>query len=99
VELRAGVASGARGAGVLLAIMVKLVDQGLLRVDQLVDDLHERHDRHSVGLVNLLEDLVVPETFLVAVDDLVVPDADTGVAVLEELVGVVPQPLAGLSPS
>jgi hypothetical protein len=49
--------------------------------------------------VNLLEDLVVPETSLVAVDDLVVPDADTGVAVLEELVGVVPQPLAGLSPS
>jgi hypothetical protein len=99
VELRAGVASGARGVGVLLAIMVKLVDQGLLRVDQLVDDLHERHDRHGIGLVNLLEDLVVPETFLVAVDDLVVPDADTGVAVLEELVGVVPQPLAGLSPS
>jgi hypothetical protein len=79
----------------LLAIIAKLVDQGLLHVDQLVDDLHERRDRCGAGLVNLLEDLVVPETFLVAVDDLVVPDADTGVAVLEEPVGVVPQPRTG----
>jgi hypothetical protein len=39
--------------------------------------------------MDLLEDLAVPETFLVAVDDLVVSNADTGVAVLEELVGVV----------
>jgi hypothetical protein len=76
--------------------MVKLVDQGLLCVDQLVDDLHERRDRRGVVLVNLLEDLTVPETFLVAIDDLVIPNADTGVAVLEESVGVVPQPLARL---
>jgi hypothetical protein len=34
--------------------------------------------------VNLLEDLAVPETFLVSIDDLVVPDTDTDVAVLEE---------------
>jgi hypothetical protein len=53
--------------------VVKLVDQGLLRVDQLVDDLHERRDRRGAGLVDRLKDLAVPETFLVAVDDLVVP--------------------------
>jgi hypothetical protein len=52
--------------------VVKLVDQGLLRVDQLVDDLHERRDRRGAGLVDLLKDLAVLETFLVAVDDLVV---------------------------
>jgi hypothetical protein len=40
--------------------------------------------------VDLLKDLAVPETFLVAVDDLVIFDADASVAVLEELVGVVP---------
>jgi hypothetical protein len=39
--------------------------------------------------VELLEDLAVPETFLVTVDDLVVLNADTGVAVLKEPVGVV----------
>jgi hypothetical protein len=73
----------------LLAIVVKLVDQGLLRVDQLVDDLHEWRNRRGAGLVDLLEDLAVPETFLVAIDDLVIPNADTGVAVLKEPVGVV----------
>jgi hypothetical protein len=52
--------------------VVKLVDQGLLRVDQLVDDLHERRNRRGTGLVDLLKDLAVLETFLVAVDDLVV---------------------------
>jgi hypothetical protein len=67
--------------------VVKLVDQGLLRVDQLIDDLHERCNRRGVGLVNLLEDLAVVETLLVAIDDLVVANADTGVAVLEEPVG------------
>jgi sulfur carrier protein ThiS len=36
----------------------------------------------GAGLVDLLKDLVIPETFLVAVDDLVVPDAEAGVAVL-----------------
>jgi hypothetical protein len=40
--------------------------------------------------MNLLKDLTVPEAILVAVDDLVVPNVDTGVAVLEEPVGVVP---------
>jgi sulfur carrier protein ThiS len=40
--------------------------------------------------VNLLKDLAVPETFLVAVDDLVIPNADASVTVLEEPVGVVP---------
>jgi hypothetical protein len=73
----------------LLAVVVKLVDQGLFRVDQLVDDLHERRDRRGAGLVDLLKDLAVLETFFVAVDDLVVPNADAGVAVLEEPVGVV----------
>jgi sulfur carrier protein ThiS len=76
--------------------MVKLVDQGFFRVNQLVDDLHERRDLRGTRLVDLLKDLAVPETFLVVVDDLVVPNADAGVTVLEELVGVVPQPLAGL---
>jgi hypothetical protein len=37
----------------------------------------------------LLKDLAVPETFVVDVDDLVVPNANTGVAVLEEPVGLV----------
>jgi hypothetical protein len=46
--------------------------------------------RPCAGLVNLLKDLAVPETFLVAVDDLVIPNADAGVTVLEEPVGVVP---------
>jgi hypothetical protein len=46
--------------------------------------------------VDLLKDLAVPETFLVAIDDLVILNADIGVAVLEEPVGVVPQPLTGL---
>jgi hypothetical protein len=40
--------------------------------------------------VDLLKDLAVPETFLVAVDNLVVSNADTGVAALEAPVGVVP---------
>jgi hypothetical protein len=40
--------------------------------------------------MDLLKDLAVPETFLVAFDDLVVPDVDAGVTVLEELVDVVP---------
>jgi hypothetical protein len=44
----------------------------------------------------ILSDLVVPETFLVAVDDMVVPYTDASVAVLEEPIGVVPQPLARL---
>jgi hypothetical protein len=46
--------------------------------------------------MNLLEDLAVPETFLVAIDNLVVPNTDASVAVLEEPVGVVAQPLTGL---
>jgi hypothetical protein len=70
--------------------MVKLVDQCFLGVDDLVDDLHEWRDLHGARLVDLLKDLVVAETFLIAVDDLVVPDTDTSVAVLEEPVGVVP---------
>jgi hypothetical protein len=39
--------------------------------------------------VDLLKDLAVPETFLVAVDDLVVLNANAGVTVLKEPVGVV----------
>jgi hypothetical protein len=46
--------------------------------------------------MDLLEDLVVLDVFLVAVYDLVAPDANTGVAVLEEPVGLVAKPLAGL---
>jgi hypothetical protein len=46
--------------------------------------------------VDLLEDLTVPDAFLVVVDDLVILDANVGVAVLEELVGVVTKPLACL---
>jgi hypothetical protein len=46
--------------------------------------------------VDLLKDLAVPETFLVAVDDLVIANIDTGAAVFEEPVGVVPQLLARL---
>jgi hypothetical protein len=46
--------------------------------------------------MDLLKDLVVPKAFLVAVDDLVVADVNASVAVLEEPVGVVAMPLAGL---
>jgi hypothetical protein len=46
--------------------------------------------------MDLLKDLAEPEAFLVAVDDLVVPNTNASVAVLEEPVGVVAQPLAGL---
>jgi hypothetical protein len=46
--------------------------------------------------VDLLEDLVVLDAFLVAVRDLVTPDANAGVAVLEEPVGVVAKTLTGL---
>jgi hypothetical protein len=89
MELRAGISSGARGAGILLAVMVKLVDQGLLGVDELVDDLHKWRDLRGARLIDLLKDLAVPEAFLIAVDDLVVLCTGAGVAVLEELVGVV----------
>jgi sulfur carrier protein ThiS len=74
----------------LLAVVVKLLDQGFLGVDELVDDLHKWRDLRGARLVDLLKDLAVPETFLLAVDDLVVPNADTGVTILEEPVGVVP---------
>jgi hypothetical protein len=89
-ELRAGVSGGARGADILLAVVVKLVDQGFLCVDQLVDDLHERCDLRGARLVDLLKELAVPDTFLVPVENLFVPNADAGVTVLEEPVGVVP---------
>jgi hypothetical protein len=89
-ELRAGISGGARGDDILLAVVVKLLDQGFLGVDELVDDLHKWRDLRGARLVDLLKDLAVPETFLLAVDDLVVPNADTGVTVLEEPVGVVP---------
>jgi hypothetical protein len=75
--------------------MVKLVDQGFFRVEPLVDDLHEWRGRRGAERMDLLKDLAVPETFLLVVDDLVTPNADTGVVVLEEPIGVVPQPLAG----
>jgi hypothetical protein len=67
--------------------MVKLVDEGLLVVDELVDDLHKWRDHRGARLVYLLKDLAVPKAFLVAIDDPVVPNVDAGVAVLEEPVG------------
>jgi hypothetical protein len=39
--------------------------------------------------VDLLKDLAIPEAFLIVVDNMVVPNTDASVAVLEELVGVV----------
>jgi hypothetical protein len=48
------------------------------------------------GLVDLLEDLAVPNAFLVAFNDLIISDAYTGVAVLEEPVCVVAEPFIGL---
>jgi sulfur carrier protein ThiS len=89
-ELRAGISGGARGAGILLAIVVKLVEQGFFCVDELVNDLHKWRDLRGARLMDLLKDLAVPETFLVAVDDLVIPNANACVTVLEESVGVVP---------
>jgi hypothetical protein len=89
-ELRAGITDGARGADILLAVVVKLVDQGFFCVDELGDDFHKWRNLHGARFVDLLKDLTVPETFLVAVDDLIVSNADAGVIVLEELVGVIP---------
>jgi hypothetical protein len=45
--------------------------------------------------VDLLKDLAFSDALLVAVIDLVIRDANTGVAVLEEPVGVVAKPLVG----
>jgi sulfur carrier protein ThiS len=56
--------------------MVKLVDRGFLSDNEFVDDLQEWRDLRGARLVDLLKDLALPENFLVAVDDLVVPDAD-----------------------
>jgi hypothetical protein len=61
----------------------------LTNVDELVDDLHKWRDLRGARLMDLLKNLAVPETFLVAVDNLVVLNADAGVTVLEEPVGVV----------
>jgi hypothetical protein len=63
--------------------VVKLVDQCFLGVDELVDDLHKWCDLCGARLVDLIKELAVPETFIVAVDDLVLPDANASVAVLE----------------
>jgi hypothetical protein len=46
--------------------------------------------------VDLLKDHRVPKAFLVAINNLVVSDANTGVAVLKEPVGVVAKSLTGL---
>jgi hypothetical protein len=46
--------------------------------------------------MDLLEDLAIPDAFLVAPNDLVVSDAYAGVAVLEELVRVFMEPFNGL---
>jgi hypothetical protein len=46
--------------------------------------------------VDLLKDFAILDTFLVALDELVISDAYAGVAVLEELVGVAMEPLVGL---
>jgi hypothetical protein len=70
--------------------VVKLVDQGFLGVDEFVNDLHKWRDLRGARFVDLLQNLAVPKTFLVAIDDLVIPDAYASVAVLEEPVGVVP---------
>jgi sulfur carrier protein ThiS len=56
----------------------------------------EWHDLGGARLMDLIEHLAVPETFLVDVDDQVVPNANAGVAILEEPIGVVTQPLTGL---
>jgi hypothetical protein len=61
--------------------MVKLVDQGFFRINQLIDDLHEQCDCCSTALMDLLKDLAVPETLLVAINDLVVLSTDADVAV------------------
>jgi hypothetical protein len=67
-----------------------LVDPGFLSIDEFVDDLHEWCDLRGARLVVLLKDLAVPETFLGDIDDLVIPDVDVSVVVLEEPVGIVP---------
>jgi hypothetical protein len=61
-----------------------------------VHDLHECRNCGGTRLVDLLEDHAVSNTLLVAFDDLVVSNANTGVAVLEEPVGVVVELLVGL---
>jgi sulfur carrier protein ThiS len=80
----------------VVGVGVELVDQRLFGVDELVYDLQERCDCGGARLVDLLKDLAVPEAFLVAIDDLVVPDANASVTILKEPVGVVTKSLAGL---
>jgi hypothetical protein len=46
--------------------------------------------------MDLLKDLAISDALLVAVNDLVVSDADKSVAILEESVGIVAKPLVGL---
>jgi hypothetical protein len=46
--------------------------------------------------VDLLKDLAIFDALLVALHDQIVPDADAGVAVLEESVGEVTKPLVCL---
>jgi hypothetical protein len=43
--------------------------------------------------VDLLKDLAILDNLLVAVDDLVIPDTNIDVAVIEEPVGIVVEPL------
>jgi hypothetical protein len=62
---------------VALGVGVKLVDQRLIGVDEFVDDVLEGCDGSGPGLKHL----PIFDTLLVAFDDLVVPDAESGVAV------------------
>jgi hypothetical protein len=79
-----------------LASEVELVDKCLVGVDEFVHDLQECRNCGGARLVNLLKDLVIIDALLVIIDDLVIPDTDADVVVLEELVGVDMKPLIGL---
>jgi hypothetical protein len=48
----------------VLGVGVKLVDQRLFGVDELIYDIHERHDSGGARLVDLLKDLAIPQPFL-----------------------------------
>jgi hypothetical protein len=86
-QLGTRVSCSAGCASVASNVSVELVHHCLISVDEFVNDLHKGDDGGSTRLVDLHKDLVILDAFLAAIDDLVISDANTSVAVLEELVG------------
>jgi hypothetical protein len=96
VELGPKVPCSVECSSVMPNVGIELVHHHLVGVDEFVDDLNEGGDGGSTRLVDLLKDLAILDAFLVALDDLVISDANACVAILEEFFGVVTEPLLGL---